>query len=112
MMLAEMQNQVAPRHLPVERRIVVEAVIPINLEAEKALIELVGLGDVEDAQNRDDAHELNGHRGPLRSCPINYHALLVAVAPLPPSRQRKTLEFRNAAEGSLPARQLDQRRLN
>jgi hypothetical protein len=29
------------------------------------LIELVGLGDVEDAQDRDDADELDGHRDPL-----------------------------------------------
>jgi hypothetical protein len=62
MMLAQVQDQVAARHLAVERRVIVEAVIPIDLEAEKALIELVGLGEVEDAQDRDDAHELNGHR--------------------------------------------------
>jgi hypothetical protein len=31
--------------------------IPIHLEAEKALIELVGFGDIEDAQDRDDADE-------------------------------------------------------
>jgi hypothetical protein len=32
---------------------------------EKALVEFVGLGDVEDAQDRDDAGELNGHQGSL-----------------------------------------------
>ena len=65
MMLAQVQDQVATRHLAVERRVVVKALIPIDLEAEKALIELVGLGEVEDAQDRDDARELNGDRGSL-----------------------------------------------
>ena len=65
MMLAQVQDQVAARHLAVERRVVVKAVIPIDLEAEKALIEFVGLGDIEDPQDRDDAGELNGDRGSL-----------------------------------------------
>jgi hypothetical protein len=47
--LAQVQDQVAARHLAVERRVVVKAVIPIDLEAEKALVEFVGLGDIEDA---------------------------------------------------------------
>ncbi len=49
-MLAQVANQVAARHLPVERRVVVETMIPIDLEAEKAQIELVRLGDVEDGR--------------------------------------------------------------
>ena len=49
MMLAQVQDQVAARHLAIERRVVVKAVIPIDLEAEKALVEFVGLGDIEDA---------------------------------------------------------------
>ena len=48
MMLAQVQDQVAARHLAVERRVVVKAVIPIDLEAKEALIELVGLADVEE----------------------------------------------------------------
>src|ERR1700677_389206 len=60
--LAQVQDEVAARYLAVERRVVVEAVIPVDLEAEEALIELVRLGDVEDAQDRHDADELNGHR--------------------------------------------------
>ncbi len=64
-MLAQVENQVAARHLPVERRVVVEAMIPIDLEAEKALLELVRLGDIEDAQDRNDADELDGHAVPL-----------------------------------------------
>jgi hypothetical protein len=63
MMLAQVQDEVAARHLPVERRVVGEAVIPIDLEAEKALVEFVGLGDIEDAQDRDDAGEFNGYEG-------------------------------------------------
>ena len=62
MVLAQVQDEVAARHLPVERRVIVEAMIPIDLEAEKGLIEFVGLGDVEDAQDRDDARELYSHR--------------------------------------------------
>ena len=50
MVLAQVQDQVAARHLAVERRVVVKnGVIPIDLEA-KTLIELVGLDDMEDAQ--------------------------------------------------------------
>jgi hypothetical protein len=45
MVLAEVQDQVAARHLAVKRSVVVEAMIPVDLEAEKAQIELVGLGD-------------------------------------------------------------------
>jgi hypothetical protein len=71
------QDEVAARRLAIERRVVVKAVIPIDLEAEKDLLELVGLGDVEDAQDRDDAGESNGHRGPSRPCPINYSAVWV-----------------------------------
>jgi hypothetical protein len=66
MMLAQVQDQVPAWRLAIERRVVVEAVIPIDLEAEKAQVELVCLGDVEDAQDRDDAHELNRPSG--RSC--------------------------------------------
>ena len=47
-MLAQVEDEVAARHLAVERRVVVKAVIPIDLEAKEALIELVGLGDVEE----------------------------------------------------------------
>ena len=66
MMLAQVQDQVAARHLAVERRVVVKAVIPIDLEAEKALVEFVGLGDIEDAQDRDDGRSTNA-RPLLRS---------------------------------------------
>ena len=42
------------------RLIVVEPVIPIHLEAEKPLIELARLGDVEDAQDQDDGPSSRG----------------------------------------------------
>jgi hypothetical protein len=51
--LAEVQDQVAAGDLPIERKIVAEAAVPIDLEAEIAEAELLGLGDVEHAQNRD-----------------------------------------------------------
>jgi hypothetical protein len=85
-MLAQVQDQVAARHLAVERRVVVKAVIPIHLESEKALIELVGLGDIEDAQDRHDAGELNGHwEAPVR-CPIRPNASDSRQAPSRRSR--------------------------
>jgi hypothetical protein len=40
--------------------------IPIDLEAKKTYIELVGLGDIEDAQDLDDANEMNGLRSRSR----------------------------------------------
>jgi hypothetical protein len=45
-----MQQEITARDLAIERRVVVEAVIPIDLEAEKAQIELVGFWNIEDAQ--------------------------------------------------------------
>jgi hypothetical protein len=44
-----MQNQISPRSLTVEWSPRIEAVIPIDREAEKSLIELVRVVDVEDA---------------------------------------------------------------
>ena len=75
MMLAQVQHQVAARHLPVERRVVVEAVIPINLEAEKALIELVGLAT---SKMRKIGTTLVNSMviGSLPLIPDNYSALL------------------------------------
>jgi hypothetical protein len=35
--------------------------VPIDCEAEKSLIELVGFGDVEDAQNGNDPIEVDVH---------------------------------------------------
>src|ERR1700722_20119968 len=101
MMLAQVQDQVAARHLAVERRVIVEAVIPIDLEAEKALIELVGLGEVEDAQDRDDAHELNGHRCPSFG-PEDYSGLSAAIRDESRDPASKRPGLRGADERSRP----------
>src|SRR5262249_33865066 len=63
-MLAQVQDQAAARDLPVERSVVIEAMLPIEREAEKSEIELVRLGDVEDAQDRRDLEEFDriGHQ--------------------------------------------------
>src|SRR5215469_12812153 len=56
-MLAQMQNQGAARDLAVERRVGIEAMIPIDRKSEKLQIKLVRLGDIEDAQDGDDLIE-------------------------------------------------------
>jgi len=48
--------------LHVDRGAVVEAALPVHGEAEKADVELAGLGDVEDSQDRDRLQHLLGHR--------------------------------------------------
>ncbi len=65
MMFAEMQDAAVARDLGVERRIVAEAVFPLNLEAQKSDIEFVRLGDVEDAQDGSDSAECRHDGRPL-----------------------------------------------
>jgi hypothetical protein len=60
-MLAQVQDEVAARDLAVERCAGIEAVVPIDREAQKPLVKLVGLRDVEDAQNRHDLAETDLH---------------------------------------------------
>ena len=60
-MLAEMQDAAVAADRHVKRRIVVEAMLPLDLEAEEADIELARLGNVEDAQDgRDGAKFRHG----------------------------------------------------
>jgi hypothetical protein len=47
--------------VPARAGVDIEAMIPIDREYEKPQVELVGLGDVEDAQNGDHASELDLH---------------------------------------------------
>jgi hypothetical protein len=56
-MFAQMQEQIAARNLAIEWSTRIEAVVAIDREAEKSLIEFVRLGDVEDAQNGYDPIE-------------------------------------------------------
>jgi hypothetical protein len=60
-MFAQMQDQVAPLNLAVEWSTLIKAVIPIYREAEKPLIELLRLGDIEDAQNGNGRIEADFH---------------------------------------------------
>jgi hypothetical protein len=61
MVFAQMQDEITPRYLPIEWKIWLIAVIPIDGESEKALIELICLRDVEDAKNRYDPIEAYFH---------------------------------------------------
>ncbi len=49
--LRDLEDAVAARHLHVQREARLEAVVPVNLEAEEPDIKLPGLGLVEDAQD-------------------------------------------------------------
>jgi hypothetical protein len=61
MVLAQMQDEIAPRYLPIEWSIWVKAVVPIDGESEKVLIEFIRLSDVKDAENRYDPIEAYFH---------------------------------------------------
>jgi hypothetical protein len=60
-MLAQVQDQPATRNLAVKRPVCIEAVILIDRKAEETEIELICLGDVEDAQYRDDGIKPDVH---------------------------------------------------
>lgn len=60
-MLTQMQHKPVSRNLPVQRRIVVEPMVPIDAKAEEAKVELVSFRNVEDPQDRDDLLELDGN---------------------------------------------------
>src|SRR5258708_15415987 len=63
-MLAEMQCEPGARYLHVERKIVTEAMLPIDLKAEEAAVELLCFLDREHAQDRHlaaDAKLIRGH---------------------------------------------------
>src|SRR6266478_6639044 len=71
MMFRKMKNQRAQRHLHVKRRVVVQSMLPVNLEAHVVHIELPGLVDAEDPQDRDRSvhlqcvgvHDIARHHG-------------------------------------------------
>ena len=60
-MLAQMQNKVAPRNLPIQRRIVIEPMIPIDRKAEITQVEFVRLANIKYTQDRDDGIEADVH---------------------------------------------------
>src|SRR6186713_1196723 len=70
-MLAQMKRQAVTRDLHVNRKVRLETMLPIHLEAEKIEIELASLVDRENAEDGHNAAELDCHRSSLR---------LVAVA--------------------------------
>jgi hypothetical protein len=51
MMLAEMQQQAAARHLAIERKARIKAMVEVDRETKKAQIEFIRLRDIEDAQD-------------------------------------------------------------
>src|SRR5580765_268872 len=56
-MFAQMQDAAVAGYTHIERCIVVEAVLELDLETEEVEIELTRLGDVEDAQDGRDGPE-------------------------------------------------------
>ena len=59
-MLGEVEHDRPARDLQVRRRARVEAVLPVDLEAEPVHVERLGEGEVEDPQDGDG--RLQGHR--------------------------------------------------
>src|SRR4029079_1916268 len=64
-MLGQVQLQLAARYLHVDRRVRRKTVLPLDLAAEKIHIELKGLLQRENPEDRDGAFELDSHC----SCP-------------------------------------------
>ena len=60
MMLAQVEQGTRSRDLGVEREVVAEAMLSIELEAEKGQVEFLRLVDVENAQDGDDPLQLDG----------------------------------------------------
>jgi hypothetical protein len=71
-MFAQMQLAAVADDACVERRIVVEAVFEAHLETEEAEVELMRLGDVEDAQDRGDGAELRHGVATVGRAEANY----------------------------------------
>src|SRR3989442_681421 len=61
MVLAQVKHQIASRDLHVYRCVLVEAMFPINREAEKVDVKLLGFLDREHPQNGNDAIEVDTH---------------------------------------------------
>ena len=59
MMLAQVQNQVGPAHLQVERKIGLEAVFPVDGKAEKVDVKLLGFLFRKDANDRNRGREVH-----------------------------------------------------
>lgn len=68
MVLAEVQNDAAFGYLPVQRGVVVEAMLPVGFEAEVVEVEFVGFGDVKDAEDGGDGVEFWGHCDEAEVC--------------------------------------------
>jgi hypothetical protein len=47
------QYQAGPRNLHVERQVIFEPMIPIDVKAQKIDVKLAGLGFIENTENRD-----------------------------------------------------------
>ena len=62
-MLAEVQYEVAARDLHVDRRTILEAMLPVDPEPEKIDVKLLGPGEIEDAQDRNRPKRRLAHTG-------------------------------------------------
>jgi hypothetical protein len=83
MMLAQMQDEFAARHLAIEWGVRIEAMVPIDREPEESQIEFVRFANIEEAQDRNDRIEDDCHAplsiGPLRVLTISTSASLRRV---------------------------------
>ena len=59
--LRQVQDEGPKRDLHVEGQPGFETVLPIHCKAEKVEVELLGLGDIEDAQDRDGLQDAQSH---------------------------------------------------
>src|SRR5581483_10077132 len=80
MMLGDVQEHPLAAHLHVERQVGLEAVLPVDREAEKAEVEFASLGLVEAPQDRNGAKVLKRHRAASLLLGVNPRAALKSRA--------------------------------
>src|SRR5262249_18055181 len=89
MMFAQMNHQPVARDLHVDRSTRLEAMLPINLEAEKIQVKLTRLVGREDAKDRNGALELHCHPLALAGGVVSFQPCRSGfVAPRGQSRYR------------------------
>ena len=76
MVLREVQPAVGQRQAEVERKILAEPMLELDLEAEEIDIELARLLLVEHSQDRGDGSKHCGHRRLLETDPVSLIAII------------------------------------
>jgi hypothetical protein len=88
-MLAEVKSEPGARYLHIDREIGRETMLPIDLETEKIEVEFSRLIQRKDAENGDNATELNCHNEPFPPTSLVNPCCTAFVAPHCMARYRR-----------------------